>query len=600
MLKMKRLLAFALTLVMLIALISACGGEGTTTTTGGGGDTTTADNGGDDTTEPPSGDTKFDENVTLYVTAFVSRGEQDGRRTDPVSLYIEETLNVNLELTGVIESEYPTQLSALIAANDLPDIFLFSDATKQLPMLLASQNIAALDPYLDEYAPNTLSDPNGKVMIEANRMPANSPDGNVYLWGVCKGSWDDGTLPTCGHYIRWDVYAEAGYPELENYDEDLLDVLELMVEAEPETADGSRTYGMGAWFGDGQAWGEWVFTFGLAPQEGANLIETTGRTLAVSTVDSTPINSNQMTDPDGYYWRAMRFYNKANQRGLLDPDSFTQRSDVYEDKLKAGRYMFNVPGWMAANTNNEFNKEAGNTKTFVSLPSLQSDAEDRFGNMYRGERQYGVSAKSENIDRCVALLDFVSSYDFSLTAWNGPEGVNWNMENGVPTPTDEYLAATKDDAFGVETGANVYHHLLGYGNGSIHPDYGVAVDLYQFSEKAVAKKTNSTIQDFIDHFGQTSLIDVYRAETPVTNSVNMISFGEPSSDIVNNVNNLNAYMGRNFTKLIAAESDADFEALRDEMINDMQEFDIDGIFEYFYNEAVAQADDVEKLVNMIN
>ena len=60
---------------------------------------------------------------------------------------------------------------------------------------------------------------------------------------------------------------------------------------------------------------------GLGPQEGVNLIETTGRVLGVSTVDSKPLENNQLTDPEGIFWRAVRFYNRANQRGLLDPDS---------------------------------------------------------------------------------------------------------------------------------------------------------------------------------------------------------------------------------------------------------------------------------------
>ena len=104
---------------------------------------------------------------------------------------------------------------------------------------------------------------------------------------------------------------------------------------------------------------------------------------------------------------------------MLDPDSFTQTSDVYEENLKAGKYMFNVPGWMSTNANTEFNKAEGNEKTFVSMPSLTADAEDRFGNMYRGERQYVVNANTENPERCVALLDFVSTYEFSRIAWNG-------------------------------------------------------------------------------------------------------------------------------------------------------------------------------------
>ena len=156
-------------------------------------------------------------------------------------------------------------------------------------------------------------------------------------------------------------------------------------------------------------------------------------------MDSKPLENNQLTDPEGIFWRAVRFYNKANQRGLLDPDSFTMTSDIYEENLKAGKYMFNVPGWMSGNANQEFNKTEGNQKTFISMPSLSGDAEDRFGNMYRGERQYVVNANTENPERCVALLDFVSTYEFSRIAWNGLEGQFWNVEDGEAVPTDDYL-----------------------------------------------------------------------------------------------------------------------------------------------------------------
>lgn len=543
----------------------------------------------------------FEDRVALDVVAFVGRGEADGLRSDPVTKYIEDTLNIDLYLTGVTEADWPSQLSAMMADGDLPDIFLLSDPTKQLPMLLESASALNLEPYLEEYAPNTMNDPAGKMMIEAQRMAANSPDGNAYLWGMCKGSWDDGTMPTCGHYIRWDLYKEAGYPKLDSYDEDLLDVMEAMQALEPETADGQKTYGCGAWFGAGQGWGEWVFTFGLGPQEGVNLIETTGRVLGVSTVDSKPLENNQLTDPEGIFWRAVRFYNKANQRGLLDPDSFTMTSDIYEENLKAGKYMFNVPGWMSGNANQEFNKTEGNQKTFISMPSLSGDAEDRFGNMYRGERQYVVNANTENPERCVALLDFVSTYDFSRIAWNGLEGQFWNVEDGEAVPTDDYLKVTKDDAFGVETGVNVYHHFCGFGNGTIDPDDGVAIDLYQFSQKALDSKMNDTVKDFISHYGQETQADVYRAETPVTDSGMYISFGDPEGDIASYVNEINAYMGKNVVTAVAAKSDEEFEATRTKMIEELQKnYHVDEVFQYFYDEAVAQADDVAKLVEMNN
>lgn len=593
-----RLIAAALAVAM-VGSLTACDNSGETASTGGGASASDSGDSGD------SGDggeeSKFAERVALDVVAFVGSGEADGLRSDPVSKYVEESLNIDLYLTALTEADWPTQLAALMAGGDLPDVFMLSDPTKQLPMLIQSNSALNLEPYLEEYASNTLNDPAGAMMVEAQRMAANSPDGNMYLWGMCKGSWDDGTVPTCGHYIRWDLYKEAGYPKLESYDEDLLDVLEQLVALEPQTADGLKTYGCGAWFGAGQGWGEWVFTFGLGPQEGVNLIETTGRVLGVSTVDSTPLENNQLTDPEGIFWRAVRFYNKANQRGLLDPDSFTMTSDIYEENLKAGKYMFNVPGWMSVSANTEFNKTEGNLKTFISLPSLSADAEDRFGNMYRGERQYVVNAQTQYPERCVALLDFVSTYDFSRIAWNGLEGTYWNMEDGVPVPTDEYLTVTKDDALGVSTGVNVFHHFCGFGNGTIVPNDGVAVDLYQFSDKANEAKMNDTMKDFVAHFGQDSQVDVYRAETTTTNSMNYISFGDPEGDIGTYVNEINAYMGTNVVTAVAAASDEEFEQIRDKIISELQNnYHVDEVFQYFYDEAVAQADDVAKLVEMNN
>lgn len=545
------------------------------------------------------GATEFTDRVPLYVTAFVSKAEGDGRRSDPVSKYIEDTLNIDLELTGITESDYPSQLSAMIASQDLPDVFLFSDVTKQFPMMTASKSILALDPYLDQYAAKTLADKNGKAMMEAYRTPANSPDGQLYMWGMVKGSFDDGTVPTCGHYLQWDVYKKAGYPELKSYDEDLLNVLEAMVKAEPETANGEKTYGCGAWFGDGQGWGEWVLTFGLAPQEGANLIETTGRTLGVSTVDSKPLPNNQLTDPEGYFWRAAQFYNRANQRGLLDPDSFTQKSDIYEEKVKSGRYMFNVPGWMSVGANKEFDKADGNLKTFISMPSIQADSEDRFGNMFKGERTYGVSANTEYPERAVALLDLVSTYEFSQMAYNGMEGENWTVEDGKPTPTDDFLKQTLDDNYGIQTGVNVYHHFLGYGNGSINPETGTAVDLYQYSEKAVEAKQNDTMKDFISHFKQESQVDVYKTETTNTTAQNYLLFGEAPQDLKTYINNLNAYVGKNISKVIAAKDDAEFAKLQNELIAGMAEFKVDEIFKHFYDEAVAQEEQVANISDML-
>jgi ABC-type glycerol-3-phosphate transport system substrate-binding protein len=581
--KMVKRAASVVTVFLLLGSLLACSRGGQSPSVSGSGSA------GDD----------FSQRVTITAYAFIDANEPDGRKTDPVSKLIEEKFNINLELSAVTEMDWATQFSAMLAAGDLPDIFIFpTDYLKHFQSLMAADSLLALDPYVKDYAPYSAQDPNALVMIEAYKGPAFSPDGKQYIWGMCKGTWDDGTMPTCGYYILWDVYKKAGYPKLDSL-EDLPDVLEKMVAAEPRSISGEKTYGVSGWFGESGGWGEWVIKYGTFWQNAAEPIEASAFTLAVSTVDSTPINVNIMTDPNSIYWQVMKFYNKVNQKGILDPDSFTQTQEVYGNKLNDGRYMFNVPGWMAGTANVEFSKIPGNTRTFVSLPGLNQKAEYRYGNMYRGERMYGVNGKTRYPERCIALLDYLSSYEFSRLAWNGVESMNWNMVNGKPIPTPEYLDATRNISMYLATGAQAYHHFQGYGNGTIDPANGITVDLYQYSPQAVEKKMNAAIRDFCAYYGGETLNDVYISQTPVTKAISMLSFGEVPDDLQNDINGLNAYINKNYARVIMARDDAEYARLRDEMIAGMANFRADEIFTYFYNEALKQGDQVKKLASMI-
>jgi ABC-type glycerol-3-phosphate transport system substrate-binding protein len=532
--------------------------------------------------------------------AFVNNVE-DGRRSDPTSKFLEDKLNINLELTGTIEATYPSQITAMIAANDLPDVFYFSNTTQQLPMVFASKSLLNIDPYLKEWAPYSATDPRQQVMFEAKRQPAYSPDGNLYTWGLCKGTWDDGTEPTTGQYIQWDVYKKAGYPKLKNFEEDMLNALEAMVKAEPTNKAGDKTWGLGAWFGDGGSWGEWFIRGLFSTPLGYNINTASGSTLAIDISDSTPLSNNLMTDPNSIYWRAVRWYNKAYQRGLLDPDSFTQKQAIYEDRLNTGIYMHTQPGWDAVRANKVFAQDPNNQKAFLSLPGsmLGTQSEGRFGDMYQGERTYGIAAKTRYPERCVALLDYVSTYEFSRYTFSGLEGRLWKYENSKPIMTKEALTTPHTDPYRIQHGVEIYGHFMGYGYATINPADGVAVDLYQYSPEAVELKLSPAHKDFISHFGQKTLLDVYKAETPKTGSYNFFSFGNPPDDLKNYVNNLDNYRAMNVFKMMAAKTDAEFDKMLNDTIAGMKDFHVDEIFDYFYKQAVAQKPIVDKFFSMM-
>jgi hypothetical protein len=258
--------------------------------------------------------------------------------------------------------------------------------------------------------------------------------------------------------------------------------------------------------------------------------------------------------------------------------------------------MFTKPGWMAQKANNTFASQ-GNEHWYISLPSLSADAEERFSSNYNGERQYSIYGKTKYPERCVELLDFISTYEFSRIAINGVEGDTWNMVNGKPVPTDEYLAAVKDKAFGFKTGAGVLHHFLGYGGGTIDPATGVPLDLYNYSAQAAQKKLNNTVKDFISFFNQSSLMDVYLNETSSTKALGgPVVPPQVPETITDSLNGLNAYLYKNYVTVIAAKTDAEYERERAAFIAGMAPFRIDEIYRFYYDYAVAHNDEAQQAI----
>lgn len=139
-----------------------------------------------------------------------------------------------------------------------------------------------------------------------------------------------------------------------------------------------------------------------------------------------------------------------------------------------------------------------------------------------------------------------------------------------------------------------------FGDGSVMPQYGVSVDLYQFSELAKERSTNDTMRDFISYYGKDSQVEVYKAETPTTDSMNLMSFGEAPEDLKKYINNMEAFIGKNIAKIVASPSDAEFKSARDEMIETLKsEHHVDEIYQHFFDEASAQKDQVAKLRDLI-
>ncbi|MFD0712671.1 extracellular solute-binding protein [Paenibacillus sp. GCM10027626] len=581
---MKKKLAAGLAAVMLAMTVLGCsqGNNGNAPKSSG---------------EAGNGGSGQEEMVTLKVAASIAAAEPNGVMQNPVAKTIEKELGIKMDMTAV-SADFGEKLNAMIASNDLPDLFWVPDPGKMIPTMVKAGQIYALDELLEKYGDNITSDPSGQAMVELHKKTI-SPDGKLYTIGMLRGT-NGAMQPLGGNYIRWDLYKKLGYPKLENYDEDLLNVLAEMQKLEPTNKDGQKVYAIGGWFADGQGWGDWPMTYTLTFTEGKGYL-TSDRTAYYDIATNEISPNNDLKDKNGMFWRTVKFYNKANQMGILDPESFTQKSDKYEEKVKAGRYLYNVPGWLVADINKAYEKKGEPEKGMVGLPPMNTDAFMLINNLASGGRVFAISKNTKHPEKAMQLLNWLSSYENSRTVWNGPEGENWKMEDGKPVPTDEYLNQSNSDlAFNKRTGAQMYYHFVGFDSGVIDPKTGVAVNLFEWSDKAIARKMTPLHEDMLKHYGADSLFDLYTSKVKAYKENAIYRLGELPENLKTQGTNLENYTFKNIFKLVLAKDDAEFAKMQDDFIAGLDKFKVDEIFAYWQSKAKEQRTELKPIFDLLN
>ena len=155
-----------------------------------------------------------------------------------------------------------------------------------------------------------------KTQIEA--FNAQVGDGSK-IWGIPTEMTNTSpetysqSTPFSAPCLPWDYYKELGCPELKNLD-DLLDVLEQMQKAHPTNDAGDKAYAI-------SLWKDWD-GFGME-----NICQTAkwyGQEVNQSVLIGNDNSMMPLIDENGAYYKMLEFFFKANQRGLIDPDSSVQ------------------------------------------------------------------------------------------------------------------------------------------------------------------------------------------------------------------------------------------------------------------------------------
>lgn len=351
--------------------------------------------------------------ITFYPSAAnVSSGTVGGYKGDYFA-----SRGFNLEVWAYSDEK----TNAILASGDLPDVMFIPEASRDV--MIQSGMLLKLDDYLEKM-PHLMAYPQASEALNYVRKFKSADTGSVY--GIPTSIGDNfnkykylDSTERNAVKLRWSTYEKIGAPAINSMD-DLLDVMEQMMAAEPTAEDGTLNYGTILNNGsDTNYWAcmtMWFRMQGYLENQLPYLLECN---MPEGTYTS-------ILSKDSMYYKGLKWYNEAYKRGLIDPDSVSNDRPTQKVKVDGGYAMIPsgyLPGW---------------APTYLEYYVPGTKIYYKPGNSY-GDVRYmiGINAKTQNIDACLAYLDMLADPDAYLVITSGPEGEFWTTDgNGNAFLTD--------------------------------------------------------------------------------------------------------------------------------------------------------------------
>ena len=382
--------------------------------------------------------------------------------------------------------------------------------------------------------------------------------------------------------LRWDLYQAVGAPEIADLD-GLLDVLKQMMDMFPTNDAGDPCYPL-------SLWPDWDNNDGMIGI--ANVVQLTtwyGEKIKGSAILKADDTFTPLTDKNATYYKLLKFLYKANQMGLVDPDSGTQDWNAACAKMSAGQvYMFWY-NWQVGFWNTTDRLADG--KGMIFIPVADQNYYTVSDTYYGSGRIIGVGSgvEGEKYDRIMKFLDWYSSPEGCQFQHAGIEGFNYSIdENGkfvlmndnalmdnLPVP-EEYGGA------GYSDGNNAINQWI-VSAISTNPNTGEGYASSHWSswKKATATKTKN---EWSDKFGYGEPVEWMKGNNKLlVRPCVSVSLPSDTADIEVIRNQVGQAVKDASWRMIFASSDDDFDAMWDEMVTtldslgfqDLYKFDVD-------------------------
>ena len=419
--------------IMLLFLAVACNGGDSANTSTAKEEIKTANVSNTDSSGNEDSDTKAEEpekNADEIVTlsGFVTYSNlADVNKAKWYMDILRDELGIELDFQSPIGGDSNQIMQALMASGELPDIVGFKDKS-----LAANAVNAGLLLNLDENKDtlpsifeNTLFD--GAVKFYRDQIGGD--DNQLYLLATSVG---EKVTINLNPQIRYDVYQDIGMPEITTLD-DYIDVLKQMMEAYPETPEGQKTYGLTFWSDwDNKSMssaGHFAAFYGYDLEYISNLLE-------IPADGSKPPTS--ILDDDSMYKKMLKFFFDANQAGIVDPDSITQKWDAASAKYTDGRIFFSPWDWAVGGYNKIEHTDADEFTGFASVWAEDFQMKTQADMPVGTDWTLGIGASTKQKDAALKYINYIYSYEGVDIMMNGPQGGIWDLdEDGIRYITED-------------------------------------------------------------------------------------------------------------------------------------------------------------------
>ncbi|MGN0666122.1 MAG: hypothetical protein ACI4KF_06305 [Huintestinicola sp.] len=586
--KMKKLIA-GLTSLAMMGSLAACGAATPTVDTPAAGNqqTDSADvaEGGDSGDTPAAVDTSnmtVKEKLadlygddTIQLTVYSQLANYSGKLTGWFAEVMKREFNCEMTIIPDSDGMFDTRMES----GNLGDLVIFGSNGSDYQRA-AKENMLFdwyEDDLIDEYGPYIRDNMSYAIKNNASFNASYGAKETTYGFGHnVASSPEDHEAFFYTMDIRWDLYKQLGYPEINNLD-DLYNVFVQMKELQPKDENGAESYALSLWPDwDGNMvmyvkafatcyWGYDEMGFGLYDVENGTYHDT--------------------TEENGPYLTALKFFNRLYQAGLIDPNSMTQTYNEMSEKVQAGGVFFSIFDYAGSAL---FNTEDHLTADKGMYPVVPADATPLcYGmNVLGGNRLWTIGAHTEYPELCMAIINYLCTPEGYMTYWYGPKDTCWYYDEEGNTCFTELGEAAFIDRKGTmmpeEFGGGSFNDGTFQANNTTwtkdasNPDSnGETYNAENWKSRRIDAKY-AILQDWRDHTGK------YNTQEYMDSVNHKVALATPytesdRSDDLKIIWEQVATCIKSYSwKAIYASSDEEYDKIVTEMVQKIKEYDPNG------------------------